>query len=92
MTEERLRELLFELINCAADHNDAWVDALKEQIVGEVMEGEGMDYRELLIKYIAHVRSEAGYDYLLYVPLHQMNVEEAKELCKLSKESERYYE
>jgi len=50
-----------------------------------------MDYRELLIKYIALVRSEAGYDYLLYVPIHQMNVEEAKELCKLSKESERYY-
>ena len=47
-----------------------------------------IDYRELLIKYIAHVREESGYDYLIYVPVHKMTIEETGELRRLSKESE----
>jgi len=88
MTEERLRELLWELINCATDHNYEGIDAFQEQIVEEVMKGEGMDYRELLVKYIAHVREESGYDYLIYVPIHKMTAEETDELHRLSEESE----
>jgi len=37
MTEERLRELLWELINCATDHNYEGIDAFQEQIVEEVI-------------------------------------------------------
>jgi len=45
MTEERLRELLWELINCATDHNYEGIDAFQEQIVEEVMKGESDETR-----------------------------------------------
>jgi hypothetical protein len=52
-----------------------------------------MDYRELLIKYIAHVSSCEGVDFIGCGGLHseiRFTKEECEELEKLSEESNNY--